>query len=80
MPQNPILVCEVFDVWEIDFMGPFPILFGNVYILLAVDYVSKWVEANATRSNDAKTVIDFLKSNIFVIFGVPRALISDQGT
>ncbi|KAI3515815.1 hypothetical protein L1887_14720 [Cichorium endivia] len=80
MPQNPILICEIFDVWGIDFMGPFPVSFGNVYILLAVDYVSKWVEAKATRSDDAKTVIDFLKSNIFVRFGIPRALVSDRGT
>ena len=41
MPQNPILVCEIFDVWGIDFIGPFPISFGNIYILLVVDYVSK---------------------------------------
>ncbi|KAL7602743.1 hypothetical protein Lser_V15G15410 [Lactuca serriola] len=80
MPQNPILVCEIFDVWGIDFMGPFPVSFGNAYILLAVDYVSKWVEAKPTRSDDAKTVIEFLKSNVFVRFGVPRALISDRGT
>nr|KAJ0210061.1 hypothetical protein LSAT_V11C400224140 [Lactuca sativa] len=80
MPQNPILVCENFDVWGIDFMSPFPISFGNVYILLAVDYVSKWVEARATRSDDAKMIIEFLKSNVFARFGVPRALISDRGT
>nr|KAJ0215201.1 hypothetical protein LSAT_V11C300152730 [Lactuca sativa] len=80
MPQNPILVCEIFDVWGIDFMGPFPVSFGNVYILLVVDYVSKWVEAKAIRSDDAKTVIEFLKSNVFARFGVPRALISDRGT
>nr|KAJ0228242.1 hypothetical protein LSAT_V11C100040580 [Lactuca sativa] len=78
--QNPILVCEVFDVWGIDFMGPFSVSFSNIYILLAVEYISKWVEAKATRSDDAKTVIKFLKSNIFVRFGVPRALISDRGT
>ena len=45
MPQQPILICEIFDVWGIDFMGPFPSSFGHTYILLAVDYVSKWVEA-----------------------------------
>ena len=61
-------------------MGLFPISFGDVYILLAVDYVSKWIEAKATRSDAAKTVNSFLKSNVFVIFGVPRALISDRGT
>uniref|UniRef100_A0A151UF49 Uncharacterized protein n=1 Tax=Cajanus cajan TaxID=3821 RepID=A0A151UF49_CAJCA len=45
MPQQPMLLCEVFDVWGIDFMGPFPVSFGFSYILLAVDYVSKWVES-----------------------------------
>nr|KAJ0222639.1 hypothetical protein LSAT_V11C200061800 [Lactuca sativa] len=53
--------------------------FGNIYILLAVDYVSKWVEVKAKRSYDAKRVIDLLKSNVFVRFGVPRDLINDQG-
>ena len=48
MPQILILVVEIFDVWGIDFMGPFPVSFGNIYIILAVDYVSKWVEAKAT--------------------------------
>ncbi|KAG7548081.1 Integrase catalytic core [Arabidopsis suecica] len=47
MPQNPILEVEIFDVWGIDFMGPFPSSYGNKYILVAVDYVSKWVEAIA---------------------------------
>ncbi|XP_031393661.1 uncharacterized protein LOC116205261 [Punica granatum] len=80
MPQVPMLFCEVFDVWGMDFMGPFPSSFGFNYILLAVDYVSKWVEAKATRTNDAKVVVGFLKSNIFSRFGIPRAIISDQGT
>ncbi|RDY10784.1 gag-pol, partial [Mucuna pruriens] len=45
-----------------------------------VDYVSRWVKAIATKTNDAKVVVDFLKSNIFCRFGVPKALISDQGS
>ncbi|RDX94164.1 gag-pol, partial [Mucuna pruriens] len=53
---------------------------GYSYILLVVDYVSRWVEAIATKTNDAKVVVDFLKSNIFCRFGVPKALISDQGS
>ncbi|RDX95519.1 gag-pol, partial [Mucuna pruriens] len=61
-------------------MGPFPISNGYSYILLVVDYVSRWVEAAATKTNDAKVVVDFLKSNIFCWFGVPKALISDQGS
>nr|KYP31222.1 Pol polyprotein [Cajanus cajan] len=80
MPQQPMLFCEVFDVRGIDFMGPFPVSFGFSYILLAVDYVSKWVEAKATRTNDARVVMDFVRSNIFCRFGVPRAIVSDQGT
>nr|KYP60584.1 Pol polyprotein [Cajanus cajan] len=61
-------------------MGLFPVSFGFSYILLAVDYVSKWVEAKATRTNDARVVVDFVRSNIFCRFGVPRAIVSDQGT
>ncbi|KAK2402969.1 hypothetical protein QL285_052449 [Trifolium repens] len=80
MPQQPLLFCEVFDVWGIDFMGPFPISFGYVYILLAVDYVSKWVEAKATRTDDSRVVVDFVRSNIFCRFGTPKAIISDQGS
>ncbi|CAM8959623.1 unnamed protein product [Rhodiola kirilowii] len=80
MPQVPILVSDVFDIWGIDFMGPFPISCGFAYILVAVDYVSKWVEAIATRCDDAKTVVDFLRANIFCRYGVPKAIISDQGT
>ncbi|RDX63461.1 hypothetical protein CR513_58106, partial [Mucuna pruriens] len=80
MPQQPIQFCEILDVWGIDFMGPFPVSNDYSYILLAVDYVSRWVEAIATRTNDTRVVVDFLKSNIFCRFGVPKALISDQGS
>jgi hypothetical protein len=80
MPLTPILVCEIFNVWGIDFMGPFPSSFGSIYILLAIDYVSKWVKAKATKNNDAKTVINFVQTNIFVRFGTHRAIISYCGT
>ena len=80
MPLNPILIVEIFDVWGIDFMGPFPISFGFEYILVAVDYVSKWVEAVATKTNDHKVVIKFVQKNIFSRFGMPRVIISDGGS
>nr|GEV21658.1 reverse transcriptase domain-containing protein [Tanacetum cinerariifolium] len=79
MPQNAIQVCEIFDVWGIDFMRPFPSSRVNKYILVAVDYLSKWVEAKALPTNDAQVVCKFLKS-LFARFGTPRVIISDRGT
>ena len=80
MPLNLILVVELFNVWGIDFMGPFPYSFGYVYILVGVDYVSKWVEAVPCRAADHRMVLKFLKENIFSIFGVPKAIISYGGS
>ncbi|GJZ21810.1 reverse transcriptase domain-containing protein [Tanacetum coccineum] len=79
MPLNNIQVCEIFDIWGIDFMGPFPKSYKFEYILVAVDYVSKWAEAQALPTNDARVVITFLKK-LFCHFGMPKALISDRGT
>nr|GEZ93042.1 reverse transcriptase domain-containing protein [Tanacetum cinerariifolium] len=76
MPENSIQVCEIFDVWGIDFMGPFPSSKGNKYILVAVDYLLKWVEAKALPTNDARVVVKFLKS-LFSRFETPKAIISD---
>ena len=80
IPLQGILVVQLFNVWEIDFMGPFPASFGNIYILLAMDYVSKWVEATAYPKNDANTVVGFLQRNILSRFGTPRTIISDGGS
>ena len=80
MPLQGILVVQLFDVWGIDFMGPFPSSFGNLYILLVVDYVSKWVEAATCPKNDANTVVGFLQRNIMSRFGAPRTIISDGGS
>nr|GEW00997.1 reverse transcriptase domain-containing protein [Tanacetum cinerariifolium] len=63
----------------IDFMGPFPNSKGNKYILVVVDYLSKWVEAKALPTNDARVVVKFLKS-LFSRFGTPKEIISDHGT
>nr|GEV96994.1 hypothetical protein [Tanacetum cinerariifolium] len=60
-------------------MGPFPSSRGNRYILVAVDYLSKWVEAKALPTNDARVVVKFLKS-LIAGFGTPRAIISNRGT
>ena len=80
MRQCGILEVALFDIWAIDFMGPFPPAHNSLYILTAIDYVSKWVEAIATPTNDFKVVIKFLGKSIFMRFGTPKALLSDNGT
>ena len=79
-PLQRILVVQIFYVWGIDFIGPFSSSFGNMYILLAVDYVSKWVEATACPKNDVITVVGFIERNILSRFGTPRTIISDEGS
>ena len=79
-PQQSIIFCEIFYVCGIDFIGRFPISHGFSYILIIVDYVSRWAEAQAIRINDSKAVVDFVRSNILCKFSVPRASISDQGS
>ena len=61
-------------------MGLFPSSLGYKYILVMVDYVSKWVEAMPTLTNDARVVKKILQKVIFIRFGTPRALISDGGS
>lgn len=80
MPLTYILEVELFDAWDIDFMGPFPPFNGYMFILVAVDYVSKWVEAISYPTSDAKVVIKFLIRNVFTRFGMPNAIISDEGS
>ncbi|GJR50134.1 reverse transcriptase domain-containing protein [Tanacetum coccineum] len=69
MPQNSIQVCEIFDIWGIDFMRPFPSSRGNKYILVAVVYLSKWVEAKALPTNDARVF-----SKVMLKYGVTHRL------
>ncbi|GJX45062.1 reverse transcriptase domain-containing protein [Tanacetum coccineum] len=69
MPQNSIQVCEIFDVWGIDFMGTFPSSRGNKYILVAVDYLSKWVKAKALPTNDARVF-----AKVMLKYGVTHRL------
>ena len=79
MSLNHILEIEIFNCWGIDFMGLFPSYFGFVYILVAVDYVSKWIEAISCRNNDSQIVVKFLRENILSRFGIARAIISNEG-
>jgi hypothetical protein len=77
MPLNSIVVYEIFDIWGIHFMGPFPSSSDFKYILLAVDYVSRWTKVVPTCTNDHRVVIPFVQSHLIPCFGVARAIISD---
>ena len=80
MPLNYNLQVELFDVWGIDYMGPFVRSQGYEYILDAVDYVSKWVEAMPCRAADAKHARKMFHEIIFLRFGTPQMVISDGGS
>ena len=74
------LQIELFDVWGIDYMGPFPPSKKCEFILVAVDYVSKWVEALPCKHADNISSKRMFEEIIFPRFGVPRVVISDGGT
>nr|GEW16128.1 RNA-directed DNA polymerase homolog [Tanacetum cinerariifolium] len=74
-----VTVAHQEGIMGIDFMGPFPSSNGNKYVLVAIDYVSKWVEAQAFPTNDAQNVVNFFKK-LFIRFRIPKDLISNKGT
>lgn len=78
--MTTILQLELFGVWGIGFMGPFVSSYGMKYILVVVDYVSKWVEVVALLNNEGKSVTAFFKKNIFSRFSTPRVIISNGGS
>lgn len=80
MPQQSILFCEVFYVWGINFMGLFLASFGFIYILLAINYIFKWVKVIPNRTDNSPIVVNFVRSHLFCRFRLPRAIISDQGS
>lgn len=80
MSLQGILEVEIFDVWEIDFMDPFSPSFDNLYILVVVDYVSKWIDSVTLPTNDAKVVTKFIHKNSFTRFGILMVIISDEET
>jgi hypothetical protein len=78
MPLTLNLQIDIFDVWGIDFMGPFPNSEGCEHIMVAIDYVSKWVETLPCRAADAMHSKRTFYEVIF--YGVPRIVISDGGS
>ena len=78
-----MLSTRAFAKWGLDFVGPIkPPARGthSKYILVATDYLTKWIEAKATVKNDARTTAKFLYEDIFTRYGLPIELVNDQGT
>jgi hypothetical protein len=80
MPLTLNLQIDIFDVWGSDFMGPCPNSEGYEYILVVVDYVSKWVEALPCQAVDAMHSKKMFHELIFPRYGVTRIVISDGGS
>jgi hypothetical protein len=81
MPLQAQVVIEPFDKWALDFVGLInPTYKKKKYIILSTDYVTKWVEAKALPAVSEQSVVDFLFNDIFTIFGVPREIVTNQGT
>jgi galactitol-specific phosphotransferase system IIC component len=80
MPLTSNLQIDIFNVWGIDFMGPFPNSEGYEYILVAIDYVSKWVKALPCWAADAMHSKKMFREVIFLWYGAPRIVISDGGS
>ena len=80
MPLHYNFQVEIFDVQGIDFMGPFQKSHDSEYILIAVDYMLKWVEALPCRDANARLARKMFHEVIFPRFGTPRMVISDGGS
>jgi len=80
MPLTYNLQVELFDIWGINYMGPFPKSHNCEYILVAMDYISKCVETIPCRAADAKHARKMFHEIIFPRFGTPRMEISDGGS
>ena len=79
MPMNYMLQVEAFNLWGIDFMGLFPSSRGKQYILVVVDYVTKWVEAQPLATITARKMTEFIQKHILCRYGIPRIIVSDNG-
>jgi hypothetical protein len=81
--QKPILHLQPFDMMGIDFLGPFnPGCDGtkSKYVILAVDYFSRFAWARAVEANDGETAVKFLMEEVVKVFGWPSAVYSDNGS
>ena len=70
-----------FEKWALNFVGPIsPMSRKKMYILVCTEYVTKWVEAKSLFRATEKSVVKFMYEEIFTRFGVPREIVTDQGS
>lgn len=78
--QTLVVAAWPFDMWSMDLMGKFPkARNGYEFLVLAVDYFSKWIEARALTHRTEESVIKFFHESILCRFGVPRAVVTNHG-
>ena len=81
VPLQPQVLIEPFEKWALDFLGLInPPYKQRKYILVCIDYVTKWVEAKASRFSNEHSIVSFIFEDIFTHFGVPREIVTDQGS
>lgn len=83
MPLRPMMGARDFVKWGIDFVRPINPPTHRIraqYIIVATDYLTKWVEAKSTPKNDARTIARFLYEYVFTCYGLPIEIVSDRGT
>ena len=81
MPLQPQVLIEPFEKWALDFVGPINLISKKKrYILVCTDYITKWVEAKVVPRAIEQVVANFLHEDIFTRFGVPREIVTDQGS
>ena len=79
--KRTIQPLDVFERWKIDIVGPLPITQnGNRYIIVTMDYFTRWPEARAIEKANADTVVTFIYKKIICRFGISKIIQSDQGT
>ena len=80
-PKMTIVLTALFDRWGIDIVGPLPLSARkNKYIVVAVDYFSRWPEAKALKVANADSVAKFIYERIICRYGTPSVIQTDQGT
>jgi hypothetical protein len=81
MALRPIFPTGPFEKWGLDFVGPLPTTaLRNKYLIVATDYLTKWIEAAAVKKNTREVVVDFLFNQIVCHYGCPLEIVSDQGS